>query len=502
MFKKELLIICFLALIADIKLFAQKDSSKIEFDASIRERFELWDGMNAKNYGDNSPAAIGSLHDKTFYQRVIVGFVLHPTASIDIAVHLQDSRAFGWSLRNAKYPDLFKVRENNTEKPYYIRNPNEEFFEIHDLFFEYKKLFVKNLTVKAGRQKINFGDNRIFGPGQWGNTGNWTWDALKLKYVKNDNYISAFIGGTIIHDPKKTSIPFTNTEFWGGGMYAHYNFPDIINVQPFYAYKTVGSADYINTLNFDRHWAGMRLFNPDFYSFEFDFTVAKEFGNENGQPIDAFSYVVKTGYQFKSLFSKPKLSLHKSHASGGNTGNKVKTFDPAYGSRDSYYGRMNIVKWSNIDDYEILLDMFPVKNMKIEMNYHWFYVPVPDDITLLGTMKLQTGKHHLGNEFDIFASYQVLKQLQIVTVFGYFMPGDIQPINNHDAKNATWFSFQLLYKLNNQIWETKKHETLTIYKNNSRFSSELKGCSPLQLSCKLTSKCYAVGYYSYTNRYT
>ena len=80
------------------------------------------------------------------------------------------------------------------------------------------------------------------------------------------------------------------------------------------------------------------------------------------------------------------------------------------------------------------------------MNYHWFYVHVPDDVTLLGTMKLQTGKHHLGNEFDIFASYQVLKQLQIVTVFGYFMPGDIQPINNHDAKNATWFAFQLLYK--------------------------------------------------------
>jgi len=25
------------------------DKSKIEFDANIRERFELWNGMNAKN---------------------------------------------------------------------------------------------------------------------------------------------------------------------------------------------------------------------------------------------------------------------------------------------------------------------------------------------------------------------------------------------------------------------------------------------------------------------
>ncbi|SEU04763.1 hypothetical protein SAMN05444285_13755 [Draconibacterium orientale] len=41
-----------------------------------------------------------------------------------------------------------------------------------------------------------------------------------------------------------------------------------------------------------------------------------------------------------------------------------------------------------------------------------------------------------------------------------------------------------------------------MYKNNSRNSSKLNGCSSLQLSCNLTGKCHANGYYSYTNRYT
>ena len=40
-----------------------------------------------------------------------------------------------------------------------------------------------------------------------------------------------------------------------------------------------------------------------------------------------------------------------------------------------------------------------------------------------------------------------------------------------------------------------------MYKNNSRDSSDFKGCSPLQLLCDLTVKCHAIGYYSYTNRY-
>ena len=39
-----------------------------------------------------------------------------------------------------------------------------------------------------------------------------------------------------------------------------------------------------------------------------------------------------------------------------------------------------------------------------------------------------------------------------------------------------------------------------MYKNNSRGSTKFKGCSPLQLSCGLTGKCYAIDYYSLTNR--
>ncbi len=38
-----------------------------------------------------------------------------------------------------------------------------------------------------------------------------------------------------------------------------------------------------------------------------------------------------------------------------------------------------------------------------------------------------------------------------------------------------------------------------MYKNNSRFSSKLKGCSPLKPLCNLTENKPAIGYYSYTH---
>lgn len=39
-----------------------------------------------------------------------------------------------------------------------------------------------------------------------------------------------------------------------------------------------------------------------------------------------------------------------------------------------------------------------------------------------------------------------------------------------------------------------------MYKNNSRDSSKFKGCNPHKISCSVTGKCHAIGYYSYTNR--
>ena len=423
----------------------QSDNSKVKFDLSVRYRFELWNGMNAKNYGNDSPTGVGKLNDKIIYQRVIAGLTFKPINKLTMAFHMQDSRAFGWSLRNSLYPDLFRIHKAGTSAPYYTMNPNEEFFEIYDAYVQYNHL-LKGLSVKLGRQKIFYGDSRIFGPGEWGNTGRWTWDALKVSYKKGENFIDAFGGGTKIHDPVRISIPFTKTEFLGGGVYAHINIPRVMNIEPFYALKTEGSADYINTLEFSRNWTGIRIFNNDFHHFVLGLTAVKEFGNENGKTIDAYGWFAKAGYQFHNIPAKPIISIRETYASGGRKADgTIRTFEPAYGANDKYYGWMNITSWSNLDDREIVLELFPVKGMWIELKYNRFYIPVPDDVTLLNTMKLEPGEHHFGDELDAFVKYQVLKQWQLTGAFGYFIPGQLSPINNKPAKDTEWFALQVLF---------------------------------------------------------
>ena len=425
-----------------------QNSQKFKFDLSARYRFEVWNGMNAKNYADDSPDAIGSLNDKILLQRIIPGLTYSST-NITAGFHLQDSRAFGWSLKDKEYPDLFKIRATGMESPYYTMNPQEEFFEIYDLYIEYRNL-INNITFKAGRQKIFYGDSRIFGPGDWGNTGRWTWDAIKISYKKGENFIDIFGGGTKIHDPQKISLPFTSTEFWGGGLYSHFRINNWLNAEPFYAHKSHGSAEYIKTLSINRNWAGLRLISPESHDLIYDLTYTYEFGRENGKKINAYGYFLKAGYRFSSIPANPVISLRYTYASGGRKDDEViRTFDSAFGAGDKYYGWMNIVQWSNLSDPEIVLELYPVgKKMWIEIKYNRFYIPVPDDAIVLNTMRLKGGSHHLGNETNIFIRYQAHRHWQFTGSLGYFTPGDIKKINNNDPVNAYWLAVQVLLSLN------------------------------------------------------
>ncbi len=427
-----------------LNLFAQTDSI-FRFDLSLRYRFEAWNGMNAKNYGNGAVEAVGNLNDHLSLQRLITGFTLTPKPQLKISLHLQDSRAFGWSLRYSRYPDLFKIKEPGTEAPSYTMNPQEQFFEINDAFIQYADLF-GNVTLKIGRQKIFYGDNHIFGPGQWGNTGRWTWDAIKFSWRKGEHFVDVFGGGTKVHDPVKIAAPFFKTEFFGGGLYARISMPDLVNIEPFYAHKSEGSADYIKLQSINRNWVGARLVNEKIKGFLVDATYTHQFGTDNNRNISAHGYFVKIGYQFKLLPAKPLISLRRTYASGGKKDDpRIRTFEPAYGASDKYYGWMNIVSWSNLDDREIVLELYPVKGFWIEIKYNRYILPVPEDKVILGNLIILPGKNHLGDEFNIFSRFAVNKHWQFVGAFGYFWPGKVKPINNKPAKPASWLALQALY---------------------------------------------------------
>lgn len=432
-------------------------SHHLEFEADIRERFEIWNGMNMLNYGDGNPSKIGRLNDKILFQRVILGFAYKYNDKILMVVRMQDSRAPGWSLRNALEPDAFRIPKSVSTE-YYIMNPGEEFFELRDAFICAKFPDTsKTLEVKVGRQKIFFGDDRVFGPADWGNTGRWTWDAIRFDFVSDRLKASLFAGGTKVNDPRRFSVPYRQLEFLGGGFYAEYRFDELLKLEPFYALKLPGTADYARTLTFQKHWAGFRIFGENVPHLLFDATFAYMFGQQAGRRIDASGHVIKVGYHRTIQSFRGYVSLRHTYGSGGPSNRPVlHTFESPYGGIEKFLGRMNIFQWSNVEDRELMFELKHKNGFRTELSVHLFYLPHRRSARLLNSLKSDNESHYAGYEIDLFVQHRIVENIQTTLVMGMFVPQHLLLLNGDKPKRAYMLALQLHYQFRKQLFQRHK----------------------------------------------
>ena len=178
-----LTVLLFLFLIATVETLKAED---FVFDGQIRERFEALNGMNKLAYGDHSIDArgnvVGNSNDRMLLQRIIAGFSYTQNEHFRYNLHMYDARVWGWSLNAGDF-----VKNPNTPDEY-VMDPNEAYFELYDANIEIRDLVVKGFSTILGRQKIWYGDKRIFGPGDWGNSIGWVWDAGKFSYKKKRKF--------------------------------------------------------------------------------------------------------------------------------------------------------------------------------------------------------------------------------------------------------------------------------------------------------------------------
>jgi hypothetical protein len=438
-----------------LMVFSQDTAScSWTFDGDIRYRFEKWHNMNTLSYGDDP--VIGEPGDQILLQRIVAGSTFRFRKNFCISFHMQDSRAFGWSLAHQVNPDAFLKHPDDNPEQGYRMNPQEEFFEIYDASIRMDNI-LGLFTVVAGRQKIAFGDYRVFGPGKWGNTGRWTWDAVLLELDRPSWAIRTWIGGTKIHDPVRTHLPFTQTEYNGGGVHLGLKPGPFPRADLYFAHKRQGSASYIRDQRISRNWVGFRIFQPENSSFQYELSFTREMGSEEGTGINASGLFLMTGYHAAGIPWNPALSLRYSAASGNDPETaENEMYDPVYGSGDRYYGWMNIVRWSNLNDREVMLEMNPGKNLSIEARYNQFRIREPGNQKVNGNLILPPGENHLGDEFDLITRYDLNDKWQFTTVFGYFWLKEGRTPEQEDPGNALLASIQVLYRFKVNITSTEQ----------------------------------------------
>jgi len=430
-----------------------KKKGKLTFGTEIRLRFESQDNFNLKFYGPDPPN--GDTNDKFVLWRLRMGVDYRPNEVIHLRLWGQDARDFGCGFdKEDFYNPIFRMETN----------PCEDQLELWETYLEIKKPYKWPVALRAGRQRIYYGDKRVFGPGQWGNSGRWIWDAVKMSFFIPKGFIDVYYGRTQLHEPTQFSLNHRHG-FESVGTYSHITLPESllsIGVEPFAMTK------------YDRHkryrgeggklgdlkaaYAGIRVFKKNLHGFDLDVTYVREFGDFSDDTIQAYGYHLLAAYNFNTCPYRPRISLEYSVGSGDDDpkDGKRKTFDGAFGARDRVLGRMNLFRWWNIRDAQINLELRPKKwkwfYLKTEL--HKFWLDEKKDGWSLNPKRYRdkTGNSgdEVGKEFDIVLKFDLPKGHQIQAGYGHFWPDEfVKKVASN--RQANWFFLQWQYTFNWKI---------------------------------------------------
>jgi hypothetical protein len=312
-------------------------------------------------------------------------------------------------------------------------NPFEDTADIRQLYFEWNKIGGSSLGVRLGRQQISYGDQRIFGPGLWGNTGRYAWDAAMLKINTSRIGIDAWIGRPV----KNRSEVWPNREFDSPTAAVVYGSIKKLQfrLDAFYAGKYDGklrTSGESGNGNLQSHSIGFQLQKPAREWLDFTAAFISQPGHERKARLRAFGSNAAVGMTFPVKW-RPRLAGQFTWGSGDkNPADGIHgAFDGVFGGADiNFYGDLNLFFWANLRDYEWDFHIQPARKMKLMFEHHYFTLDQARDAwytTGMAPLRRDiTGNSGtaLGHEINLRLSWQPTRELEILAGFGRFLSGD------------------------------------------------------------------------------
>ncbi|MDZ7371960.1 MAG: alginate export family protein, partial [candidate division KSB1 bacterium] len=298
--------------------------------------------------------------------------------------------------------------------------------EVNHAYFEIKT--GRHFCATLGRQQITFRDRRIFGAGNWSNTGRYVWDAAVLKH-ENRLFDAHFIlGRYVYHDPRV----WPNHAATHPTAAAVYSALKCLPVQLdlFYVYKNGRLTSSGSSLgNLHSHSLGF-WFKKEWEAWNVGASAVSQFGRRADQSIRAFGSAVWAGCK---LDEKGRCSVKTQIVLGSGDKNPrdnvYGTFDGVFGGAAvDHYGWMSLFFWKNIREYRIDLTWRPIPNLRLIGEYHHFTLDRARDAwySVAGAQRvdpLGASGRELGHEIDLIARSNVTKQLELLAGYSFFMPG-------------------------------------------------------------------------------
>jgi hypothetical protein len=384
--------------------------------------------------------------------------------------HSQNTQQhYRWMLHaNLRQGDLFRVFVQGIFAHVEDRDgtflpTQENHGDLQQLFFDLR-IFGEDipLTLRVGRQELDYGYSRWVGPLEW-TSNRRRFDAVKLFYEGESWNIDAFYAKPVVVSRKQRDQFDSDVDFYG--LYTSYKgIPNHGLDFYFFAIDDTGDRTNPNGNSGDRdiYTLGARFSGKigeiqhnhgsdegdgeqsegddataesctvcGWGIFDYNTELAGQWGHSAGDTIQAWSWNIDLGYTFDHPW-RPRLGMGFDLTTGDGNPNdsRVETFDQLFPFNNVCLGYLDLIGRQNMVMTYVGLDAWPVENkIKTSLTFHSFWLHESEDFLYTagggGFLRDASGRggREVGQEIDISLEWIIDEYSSVWLAYAHFFHG-------------------------------------------------------------------------------
>ena len=361
----------------------------VRFGGEYRARLESFRGIG---FGDAA--------DTHLLNRFRLNLKVQPAVWLKFVAEAQDARIWGNQPgRVASAP------------------PYRDTLDLRMAYIELGDSDRKNFGLRAGRQELVFGDERLVGRSNWSNVSR-TFDAVRATVRIAGWRLDAFASSVVPARDGAFDRPVTGNNLHG--LYG--SSARLVPGATTDAYVLWRVAPGTDFRTFGTRWAGTAA-----GGFDYGIEMALQKGTSGGRPLRAWAGHWQAGHALAAPRLAPHIIAEFNYASGDRGDRTRRTFDTLYPTPHGKYGLTDQVGWRNVRGLRLGAAMKPHRAWTVNANWRsWWRANAADGVYSAGGALAVPARNvaalHIGQEIELDALWSG-KQVQAGAGIGHLFPG-------------------------------------------------------------------------------
>lgn len=286
------------------------------------------------------------------------------------------------------------------------------------------------LTVRAGRQMLLFGKQRLVSPLPWANTLR-TWDGASAILEGEGFKLHAFLTQFAPVQKYRFNDVNRNIDFYGGYLTTKVPTTDFGWDLYFLGLERTAATFNGTTGAEDRYTFGTRIWGNLSERVDFEVETAWQAGEVGNNAIEAGMFTANLGLKLPDLLAGSRAWVGFDYATGDETpGGEVQTFSQLFPLGHAYLGFADVLGRQNIIDASTGIDFKVTPKLSGMLHYHSFWVADNSDAlyNVGGGVSRAGGastSSYVGSEVDLILNYVVNRHLKTQVGYARFFAGDL-----------------------------------------------------------------------------